>query len=106
MVELRAVTLAYGRLVALSRATLAVPAGSFAAVVGPVGSGKSSLLRSLVGQLAPRSGEIRVLGRPPREARERVAYVPPSDEVDWSFPVSLAELVMLGRYPRPIRPEL
>ena len=100
VIELRAVTLAHGRLVALSRASLAVPAGSFAAVVGPIGSGKSSLLRSLVGQLAPRSGEIRVLGRPPREGRGRVAYVPPAEEVDWSFPISLAELVMFGRYPR------
>lgn len=99
-VELRAVTLAYGGLVVLSRASLAVPAGSLAALIGPPGSGKTSLLRCLVGRDEPRSGEARVLGCRPREARRRVAYVPPLEAVDWAFPVSLGELVMLGRYAR------
>ena len=99
-IEIRSLTLAYDRLVVLSRASLEVPSGSLAAVIGPSGAGKSSLLLSLMGRLAPRSGEIRVLGRDPREVSRRVAYVPRSDLVDWAFPISLAEVVLLGRRAR------
>ena len=96
-IEIRSLTLAYDRLVVLSRASLAVPEGGLGALIGPAGAGKSSLLMSLMGRLAPRAGEIRVLGREPRDARPRVAYVPRSDLVDWEFPISLGEVVLLGR---------
>lgn len=99
-VELRAVTLAHGRLVVLSRASLSVPSGGFAALIGPPGAGKTSLLRCLAGQHEPRSGEARVLGVRPLQARRRVAYVPPLEAINWAFPISVGELVMTGRYAR------
>jgi ABC-type Mn2+/Zn2+ transport system ATPase subunit len=58
------------------------------------------LLRCLSGQDEPRSGEVRVLGARPRAIRERVAYVPPPETLNWDFPVSVGELVMTGRYGR------
>jgi ABC-type Mn2+/Zn2+ transport system ATPase subunit len=96
-IEIRGLTLAYGRQVVLSRASFEVPAGGLAALVGPTGAGKTSLLHCLMGRLEPRAGEVRVLGGEPRDAERRVAYVPGGDQVDWGFPISLAEIVVLSR---------
>src|SRR5688572_8161348 len=96
-VELRAVTVAYGREVALSRVTLALSAGVTTALLGPPGAGKSTLLRCLSGSIGVRAGEISVLGTTPLEARAQVGFVPPQDLVDWRFPLSLAEMVGMGR---------
>lgn len=93
-------TIAYNRIVVLSRVSLTVPAAQLAALVGPVGAGKSSLMRCLLGRQRPSAGEVRVLGRAPAEARQLVAYVPPVDSADWRFPLSVGEVVMMGRYGR------
>jgi ABC-type Mn2+/Zn2+ transport system ATPase subunit len=97
-VELRGVTAAYGSVVVLSRVSLSLPVGCLSAIVGPTGAGKSTLLRCMLGMLSPRAGDVRVLGRPVAAAQGLIAYVPQGDLVDWRFPLSLAEIVMMGRY--------
>jgi ABC-type Mn2+/Zn2+ transport system ATPase subunit len=90
---------------ALEHVTLAVETGSLLAVVGPNGAGKSTLLKLMAGLLRPWTGRIEVLGAiPGREAR-RVAYVPQAELVDWAFPVTVEDVVMMGRFPRlgPVR---
>ena len=74
--------------------------GTTCALVGVNGSGKSTLFKSLMGQIKPKSGSIRLCGLPVPQAlkRNRVAYVPQSEEVDWQFPVSVYDVVMQGRY--------
>ena len=66
-------------------------------VVGPNGGGKTTLLRLLLGLEAPDSGEIRVLGEAPRRARRRVGYVPQHVQYDPAFPVTVADVVLMGR---------
>ena len=95
---------------ALDGVSMSVPKGSLYAVLGPNGSGKSTLLRSLLGTLAPVSGECLVDGRPVdrwkrRELAREVGVVPQSEPV--TFPVSVREIVALGRYPHlgPVSPE-
>jgi ABC-type Mn2+/Zn2+ transport system ATPase subunit len=99
VVALRDVVAGYGDQVALHDVSLAVPAGSLIAVVGPNGAGKSTLLKVIAGLLRPWRGTVEVLGRPPGAEARRVAYVPQAELVDWSFPVSVRQVVAMGRYP-------
>lgn len=85
---------------ALRNASFSVPGGSIAALVGVNGSGKSTLFKALMGFVRLASGRISILGMPTRQALRQslVAYVPQSEEVDWSFPVLVEDVVMMGRY--------
>ena len=78
--------------------TFAVPHGARVAVVGPNGAGKSTLFKALVGLLPLRSGQIFVHGLPLGNHKDCVAYVPQREEVDWRFPVTVSDVVMMGRY--------
>ena len=100
-VEVNNVTVSYNNgNVALRDASFALSAGSICALVGVNGSGKSTLFKAIMGILEPATGSVRVAGRSVREALKAnlVAYVPQSEEVDWSFPVSVWDVVLMGRY--------
>ena len=100
-VELSSATVAYGRRApALDGVSLTVPHGAQVAVVGPNGAGKSTLFKALVGLLPLRSGRVLVNGRPPNDQTDPVAYVPQREEVDWRFPVTVRDVVGMGRYGR------
>ena len=90
----------YGDGWAIQDVTMAVPAGRLVGVIGPNGSGKSTLLRAILNLVPQRRGEVRLGGVPVDERRSEVAYVPQRELVDWSFPISAAQVVMMGRYPR------
>ena len=85
---------------ALREASFAVPKGTISALVGVNGSGKSTLFKALMGFVPVAKGSVTILGRTVKEAlRENiVAYVPQAEEVDWSFPVLVEDVVMMGRY--------
>lgn len=85
---------------ALRNATFQVPGGSIAALVGVNGSGKSTLFKAIMGFVRLSFGTISILDMSVRQAlrQNRVAYVPQSEEVDWSFPVLVEDVVMMGRY--------
>ncbi len=85
---------------ALRQASFELPTGTIAALVGVNGSGKSTLFKALMGFVPVSSGEISVLGGPVAQALKTnsVAYVPQAEEVDWSFPVLVEDVVMMGRY--------
>lgn len=97
---LRAVTIAYGRRVVLAQVEADIPRGQIVSIVGPNGAGKSTLLKAIAGLVPLAAGEIRLFDEPIGRARHRVAYVPQREEVDWAFPVSVHDVVMMGRYPR------
>jgi manganese/iron transport system ATP-binding protein len=99
-VRLRDVTAGYGERVALEGITLDLPTGSLVAIFGPNGGGKSTLLKLIAGLLAPSQGSIETLGLPAGQAARRIAYVTQAELVDWSFPVSVWDVAMMGRYPR------
>lgn len=85
---------------ALYNTTCTVEPGTITGLVGPNGGGKSTLFKSIMGFLQPSQGKVYVGGLPVQQAQKRqlMAYVPQSDEVDWNFPVSVFEVVMMGRY--------
>ena len=93
------VTAGYANRTALEHVTLAVEPGSLLAVVGPNGAGKSTLLKLMAGLLRPWSGRIEILGAPAGRESRRVAYVPQAELVDWGFPVTVEDVVTMGRYP-------
>jgi manganese/iron transport system ATP-binding protein len=87
-------------LTALTDASFAIPQGTITALVGVNGAGKSTLFKAIMGFLPLARGTIRLLGMPVRDALRQnlVAYVPQAEEVDWSFPVLVEDVVMMGRY--------
>ena len=84
---------------ALRDASFCVPRSSIAALVGVNGSGKSTLFKALMGFVRVGKGDIAILGQPVNRALRQnlVAYVPQAEEVDWSFPVLVEDVVMMGR---------
>lgn len=85
---------------ALLDASFQVPVGSIAALLGVNGSGKSTLFKALMGFVRLAQGRISILQQTAEKALKRnlIAYVPQSEEVDWSFPVLVEDVVMMGRY--------
>ena len=94
------VTITYGRKVVLARVNADIPRSQVVSIVGPNGSGKSTLLKAIAGLIPLASGDITLFGEPIGDMRKHVAYVPQREDVDWSFPVSVHDVVMMGRYPR------
>ncbi len=100
-IEVRDLSVAYRNgVTALRDASFSVPQGSVTALVGVNGSGKSTLFKALMGLLPHAAGTARIMGLPVKQAlaRNLVAYVPQAEEVDWSFPVLVEDVVMMGRY--------
>jgi len=91
-------TLAYPGAIGLSGLTLDIEAGQAVALVGPNGAGKSTLLKAVLGQVPATSGRLAVLGGTPAAALDRIGYMPQTDELDPEFPVTLRQVVMMGRY--------
>src|SRR5688500_17106475 len=85
--------------VALRDASFHLGGGSICALVGVNGSGKSTLFKAIMGLVQPAAGSVRIAGEPVRAALKKnlIAYVPQSEEVDWSFPVSVWDVVLMGR---------
>src|SRR5690606_657028 len=95
-VEVKDLTVGYDDRIVLRGINWTVPCGTSAAIIGPNGGGKSTLLRTLVGRLRPAQGTVRIFGRPPQEARPLMAYLPQNEEIDWRFPIRAIDVVMQG----------
>ncbi|QEE62663.1 metal ABC transporter ATP-binding protein [Salinibacterium sp. dk2585] len=100
--EVRGLNVSYERVRALVDVDITLLAGRVIGLLGMNGSGKSTLFGALMGSVRPSSGRIRLFGGDPAAARKAnlVSYVPQSELVDWDFPVSVADVVMMGRYGR------
>ena len=93
-------TVAYADKPVLWDVDLEVPRGVLMAVVGPNGAGKTTLIRAILGLVKPAAGRALVHGRPYAERRRLVGYVPQRGSVDWDFPTSVLDVVLMGRYGR------
>jgi zinc transport system ATP-binding protein len=91
------VTFSYGGEAVLKNINLDIFARDFACVVGPNGGGKTTLLKLIVGALKPQSGRVRIFGTPPEKAVHQVGYTPQHLHFDPLFPISVLEVVLMGR---------
>ena len=98
--DVEGLTVTYGKEPALWNADVRLGRGALAAVVGPNGAGKSTLLKAALGVVPRVSGRVRVLGEDPARRRRLVAYVPQRTSVDWDFPTTVLDVVMMGTYGR------
>lgn len=95
-IEIANLSVIYARGTALEQVNLSLAPGEHLAVLGPNGAGKSTLLKTMAGVISPSAGEVRVYGHGPR-GHVCIAYLPQRSEVDWSFPVTVRDVVCMGR---------
>jgi len=93
-------TVNYEKTPALWDISFSLPQGLLVGIIGPNGAGKSTLMKAALGLIKPVSGKIEFFGKPIHEVRQRIAYVPQRESVDWDFPVTVRDLVLMGRYGR------
>jgi manganese/zinc/iron transport system ATP- binding protein len=98
--EIHDLTVAYHKKPVLWGIDLSVPRGKLVGVVGPNGAGKSTLIKAAMGMLPLSSGWVKVFGEPVKSNLRRIGYVPQRESVDWDFPVTVIDVVMMGRYGR------
>lgn len=98
-INIKGLSVSYDRKRVLTNIYLNVPSGSIVGVIGPNGAGKSTLFKAVLGLIDSNAGDIKVHGQAIEDVRKRVAYVPQKDDVDWTFPATVADVVRMGRYP-------
>lgn len=97
-IKIEGVSVSYQHKRVLSNVYLPVRAGAVTGILGPNGAGKSTLFKAVLG-LIPYLGKISIHGKPIEQCRKQVAYVPQKNEVDWQFPATVLDIVLMGRYP-------
>ena len=97
-VEINDLTVAYRDTPVLSDVDLRIPQGKLVAVIGPNGAGKSTLIKAVMGLIPSVAGSVRIYGQPYEAQRKMVGYVPQRSSVDWDFPTTALDVVMMGTY--------
>jgi manganese/zinc/iron transport system ATP- binding protein len=98
--EVHDLTVAYHKKPVLWGIDLAVPPGRLMGIIGPNGAGKSTLIKAVMGLVPLSSGWVKVFGAPVKRNFTRIGYVPQRESVDWDFPVTVMDVVLMGRYGR------
>lgn len=99
IIELSNVTCGYESKAIFHNVYLKIYPGEFCGIVGPTGCGKTTLLKTMLGIVKPVKGYVKIAGEVPRHRKgPRVGYVPQLETVDWNFPVTVEQVVMMGRY--------
>jgi manganese/zinc/iron transport system ATP- binding protein len=100
ILDIHDVTVAYQRKPVVWDVDLIMEKPQLAAIVGPNGAGKSTLIKAVLGLIPMASGSVQVLGEPVAKQRKKIGYVPQRESVDWDFPVSVLDVVLMGTYGR------
>ena len=98
MLKVNSLVKSFGGLLATDNLSFEVEEGEIHAFIGPNGAGKSTLIKAIMGLVPPSSGWVKIFGKPYSVNRRRVGYVPQRESVDWDFPVTVMDVVMMGRY--------
>ncbi|HAR20878.1 MAG TPA: manganese ABC transporter ATP-binding protein [Cytophagales bacterium] len=98
IVEVHDLTVSYHNKPVLWDIDFSLPAGVLAGIIGPNGAGKSTLIKTIMGLIKPSSGYTNMFGQDLEKVRKRVSYVPQRETVDWDFPASVFDVVLMGRY--------
>lgn len=96
--EIHDLTVSFDKKPVLWNIDLTLPQGSLVGIIGPNGAGKSTLIKSVMGLLPLSSGYAKVFDKEIDEVRSRISYVPQRESVDWDFPASVMDVVLMGRY--------
>lgn len=89
---------AYREAMVINHVSFALPAGEVLGIVGPNGAGKSTLIKAAMGLIPALAGEVEFLGQPLSKVRSRVGYMPQQSDVDWDFPATVKDVVLMGTY--------
>src|SRR5215208_1967994 len=100
ILDIHDVTVAYHHKPVLWDIDLTLDEPCLAGIVGPNGAGKSTLIKAILGLVPLASGRVEVFGQPVAKQRKRIGYVPQRESVDWDFPVSVLDVVLMGTYGR------
>lgn len=98
ILEIHDLTVSYDQNPVLWNVDLSLPAGKLVGILGPNGAGKSTLIKAIMGLISPTSGYVKVFDKPLNDVRARISYVPQRESVDWNFPASVLDVVMMGTY--------
>ena len=98
ILEVHDLTVSYAKKPVLWGVDFTLPSGSITGIVGPNGAGKSTMLKAIMGLIPLSSGYVKLFDKPLDAVRQRVSYVPQRESVDWDFPVSVLDVVLMGRY--------
>jgi manganese/zinc/iron transport system ATP- binding protein len=96
--EVNSLTTAYNNTPVLWDINADVPEGVIMGIIGPNGAGKSTFIKSILGLVKPVAGSTKIYGKPYKSIRKKVAYVPQKESVDWDFPTTVLDVVMMGLY--------
>jgi len=99
-IEIHDLTVSYEKRPVLWNIDVAIPEGEIIGIIGPNGAGKSTLIKAILGLIPADSGWVRIYGEPLARQRNTVGYVPQRESVDWDFPVTVRDVVLMGTYGR------
>ncbi len=98
VIEVHDLTVSYDRKPVLWDIDFTIPLGRLVGIIGPNGSGKTTLIKSIMGLLPLNSGYVKLFGESIEQVRNKISYVPQKESVDWNFPASAFDVVMMGRF--------
>lgn len=98
ILEIQDLMVGYSRKMVLWGVDLKLPQGALIGIIGPNGAGKSTLLKSIMGLIPLRGGHVRIFNKPLDQVRSQISYVPQKNSIDWNFPTSVLDVVLMGRY--------
>ncbi|WP_456274468.1 metal ABC transporter ATP-binding protein [Bacillus sp. AK031] len=84
---------------AVKGVSLSIDAGNLVGIIGPNGAGKSTFLKSMLNLIPRDKGDVRILGETVKEVRKKIAYVPQRNDIDWDFPITVLDAVLMGTFP-------
>jgi manganese/zinc/iron transport system ATP- binding protein len=99
-IEVHDLTVSYDKKPVLWNIDVAIPEGQIVGIIGPNGAGKSTLIKAMMGLMPAESGWVKIYGEPLAKQRHLVGYVPQRESVDWDFPVTVRDVVLMGTYGR------
>jgi manganese/zinc/iron transport system ATP- binding protein len=98
VLDVEQLTVNFGKTPILWDISVQVESGKIIGILGPNGAGKSTFIKTLMGMISPLSGKVSFFGKPLKKVCNRIAYVPQRESVDWDFPITALDLVLMGRY--------
>lgn len=98
-IEIENLSISYEKKTVLSNINFVLESGKLYGLLGPNGAGKSTLFKSILGLINPDSGKVIINGKSINEIRNKIAYIPQKEEIDWAFPATVFDIVLTGRLP-------